>query len=187
MTFEEVKSPEELMNYLDENIEFGVIDENGIKHNDSNSDEFQLVCDTQWKTRSVKQILKDGVGHCYDQVEIEREWFQSHGFTIKTFWISAYQQGVENSGFSHTYLIYKDQDKWKIFEHSDYANKGIHVFDKIKDAVKWQAEKQIKFASSIIIPKKKYSVCIKEYIKPLNNLSMQEYITFIDNSLDYEL
>ena len=89
MTFQEVKTPEQLMIYLDQYFQYGVIDNNGNKYYDSNSDEFQLICDTQWKLRSVNEMLKDGVGHCYDQVEIERDWFIKKGFEVKTFWISA--------------------------------------------------------------------------------------------------
>lgn len=187
MTFQEVKTPDQLMTYLDQNFEYGVIDNNGNSHCDSNSDEFQIICDTQWRLRSVEEMLKDGVGHCYDQIEIEREWFIQNGFQVKTFWISAYQEEVENSGFSHTYLIYKDNGVWKLFEHSDFSNRGIYTFKSIEEAVKWQAKHQIKFAESCIKPLKQYTVRIKEYNKPPVNVNMQEYLQFIDKSKDYVL
>lgn len=187
MTFQEVNTPEQLMIYLDQYFQYGVIDNNGNKYYDSNSDEFQLICDTQWKLRSVNEMLKDGIGHCYDQVEIERNWFTKKGFEVKTFWISAYQEKIENSGFSHTYLIYQDNGVWKLFEHSDFSNRGIYTFKTIKDAVKCQAEHQIKFAESCVKPLKQYTTCIKEYNKPPVNVNMQEYLEFIDNSKDYLL
>ena len=130
MSFNSIKTPNELMSFLDHNFEYGVIDNNGNKVYDSNSVEFQMICNNQWKLRSVQEMLKDQIGHCYDQVEIEREWFVDKGYEIKTFWISAYQEEIENSGFSHTYLIYKDKDCWKLFEHSDFFNKGIYEFIK---------------------------------------------------------
>lgn len=187
MTFQEVKTPEQLMIYLDQYFQYGVIDNNGNKYYDSNSDEFQLICDTQWKLRSVNEMLKDGVGHCYDQVEIERDWFTKKGFEVKTFWIAAYQEEIENSGFSHAYLIYKDSGEWKLFEHSDFSNRGIHIFKSVNDAVKCQAEHQIEFAESCIKPIKKYTTCIKLFNKPPVNVNMQEYLEFIDNSKDYVL
>lgn len=175
------------MAYLNQNFEYGVIDNNGNKHCDSNSDEFQIVCNTQWKLRSVEEMLKDGVGHCYDQVEIERNWFTKNDFQVKTFWISAYQEEIENSGFSHTYLIYKDNDVWKLFEHADASSRGIYAFKTIRDAVKWQSEHQIKFAESCIKSLSQYTTCIKEYSKPPINVNMQEYLQFIGNSKDYVL
>ena len=187
MKYKNVKTPEDLMQFLDEHIEYGVIDKNGNKFFDSNSDEFQNACLNSWKTKNVKQIIQDGVGHCYDQVEIEREWFESNNYSFKTFWISAYQEGIENSGFSHTYLIYKDKNSWKLFEHSDYFNKGIHIFKTLKEAVTWQAKRHISFAEKQIKPKNKYSVCIKQYTKPNYGISMEQYIEFIMRQKDYHI
>ena len=187
MTFEEVKSPEQLMLYLDHTLEYGVIDDCGNKYYDSNSDEFQNACNHDWKLRSVECILQDGVGHCYDQVEVEREWFTKNGYQIKTFWISAYQEEIENSGFSHTYLIYKDDNAWKLFGHSDFFNRGIYKFDSVQDAVRWQADNQIKLAAKYVKPRTKYVVCIKEYSKPPINVNMEEYLHFMENSKDYDI
>ena len=185
MSFENVNTPEELMDYFDRNFQFGVIDNCGNKHIDSNSDSFQYICDNEWKLRSVEEILNAGIGHCYDQVEIERRWFEEHGYPVKTFWISAYQEGVENSGFCHTYLMFKSDNLWHIFEHSDYFNKGIHKFNSIREAVAWQAEMQIKNAETNIKPINKYITCIKEYQKPPVNINMSEFLDHIENADDY--
>lgn len=187
MKIQNIKTPEDLMLYLDKNISYGVIDKNGNKFFDSNSDNFQKACFADWKTKPTKQILEDGVGHCYDQVEIEREWFTLKDYKIKTFWISAYQEEIENSGFSHTYLIYKDRNNWFVFEHSDYFNKGIHKFKTLREAVTWQAQKHVSFAESQIKPKIKYSVCIKEFSKPPFNLNMEQYLNFIMTQKDYNV
>ena len=183
--FQNIKTPEQLMMYLDENFEYGVIDNNGNIFRDSSSDTFQEVCEKQWMLRSVEEILNGGIGHCYDQVEIEREWFTQNGFEVKTFWISAYQPEIENSGFSHTYLIYKAGENWNLFEHSDFSNKGIYTFKSINDAVKWQAEHQIDTATKYIKPVKEYITCIKEFTKPPININMEEYLQFINNSKNY--
>lgn len=102
------------MKYLDTNFQYGVIDNNGNKFFDSDSKQFQQICTSYWKLRPVKQLLKDKLGHCYYQVEIEREWFEKNGYEVKTFWISAYQKEIENSGLSHTYLVYKENNSWKL-------------------------------------------------------------------------
>ena len=182
--FDLIENPKQLMQYLDKHFEYGVIDKCGNKHTDSNSDDFQNACNNDWRVRSVKQMLKDGVGHCYDQVEIERQWFEDNGFKVKTFWISAYQEGIDNSGFSHTYLLFEDNQKWCLFEHSDFANRGIHAFNSVEDAIRWQACKQIKFASNCIKPKECYSVCIKQYEKPAVGLDMGQYLDFVNKGQD---
>lgn len=46
MTFQEIKTPEELMSFLDQNIKYDIIDNNDIPYYDSNSEKFQGVCKT---------------------------------------------------------------------------------------------------------------------------------------------
>lgn len=179
-----IKTPKQLMQFLDENFEYGVVDKHGNRLTNSDSDEFQLACNNDWKVRSVDQMLEEGIGHCYDQVEIERKWFEDNGFQVKTFWISAYQEGIENSGFSHTYLLFADGAKWKLFEHSDFSNRGIYEFDTIEDAIRWQANKQIEFATSRIKPTSRYLVCIKQYKKPPIGIDMGQYLDFVTNGQD---
>lgn len=185
MTFQEIKTPQQLMRYFDENFEYGVVDNSGKKFFNSDTDEFQKICNEQWRLRPANQILRDEIGHCYDQVEVEREWFVKNGYEIKTFWISAYQEGVENSGFSHSYLLYKTNYGWNLFEYADISNRGTHKFKNVADAVEWQASQQIKFAESRIKPVDKYVVCIKQYEKPPVGIDMQQFLAFINNSPDY--
>ena len=187
MLFKKVKTPEQLMDYLNNNFEYGVIDNFGNKFYDSNSNEFQEICNTQWKLRSVEKMLQDKIGHCYDQVEIERMWFLKNNYKVKTFWICTYQENVEDSAFCHSYLLFKDGNYWKLFEHSDYFNRGIHKFKTIKQAVAWQKEQHIKFATSIIKPKKKYISCIKEFATPPENINMQEYLSYVETFEDYNM
>ncbi len=187
MTFDKVNSPKQLMQFLDENINYGVIDKDGNIYNDSSSDDFQKVCFTDWQTKDIESIISSGIGHCYDQVEIQRQWFCDNGYKVYTFWISAYQEGIPNSGFSHTYLVYQQGGKYYYFEHADCCNKGIYQFDSLLDAVKFQANNQIKYATSCIKPKDKYSVCIKLFDEPPIGLDMMGYLDFVNSCKDYNI
>ena len=180
-----IKTPEELMEYLNENFEYGVLDNKRNKYTNSDTDEFQNVCNNDWKLRTVNEMLNDGVGHCYDQVEIERFWFESRGYLVKTFWVCAFQQGIDNSGFSHSYLIYKENGLWKLFEHSDYFNRGIYTFKSIKDAILWQAKNQIITATKSVKPQKEYVTCVKEFTQPPVGIDMNGYIEFVNAFEDY--
>lgn len=181
MSIDDVKTPKELMEFLNKNIKYGVIDRKGNRLYDSSKQEFQNACKTVWKTRSVFQILKEGIGHCYDIVEIERFWFEKNGYIAKTIWISAYQQDIENSGFAHTYLLFKENEKWNLFEFADYKNKGIYEFNSVDEAIEWQKNKQIEFAKSYVKPVEKYDVAIYEYEKPKIGLTMNGFLTYIEN------
>lgn len=179
MLYDEVRTEKELMLFLDENIKYGFINQNNEVLLDSSDDNFQKICMEQWRLRDVFEIIKSGVGHCYDQVEIERDWFSKHNFEFKTIWISAYQKDIENSGFSHSYLIYFDKQKWNLFEHSDFTNKGFFSFKTFEEAVKFQAMKQIQYAENQMKPKVKYDTFITEFDKPKTGLTMYQYHKFV--------
>lgn len=184
MRYNEISTPSELMQFLDAEFQYGVIDKQGNRLLDSNSTEFQNACNHDWTLRSVSQMLKDKIGHCYDQVEIERDWLESHGYKVKTFWVCAF--GLGKAGYSHAYLLYKDKKKWCLFEHANIFCKGIYSFNSLSAAIKFQANQQIEYANS----QKEapcYELCIKEFTKPSAGLTMQEYLAFIDKSKDYYL
>lgn len=185
MQYNKIQTPEELLKFMDENIEYGVIDKHNKKITDGESEEFQITCNTYWTLNEPLKILELGVGHCYDQVEIERKWFSDHKYNFKTIWISAYQQNVEDSGFCHSYLIFEKDNKWNIFEHSDYSHRGIYSFDTIDEAIKFQANNQIEYASSCVKPLDKYSVCIKIFDTPPTYCTMNQYLKHINDSEDY--
>jgi len=175
------------MLYLNENFEFGVIDKLGNKYFDSNSNEFESICKTQWKLRSVDSLLKEGIGHCYDQVEIERDWFLKNVFVIKNFWVSVCQQGEETSRLDHSYLVYKDNNFWKLFEHSDSSNRVILKFNSLRNAVICQTKHPVSLAKEFGLPQKAFSIRRKEYRQPPTNLKMEEFLQFIDKANDYVL
>ena len=184
MHYSEITTPVGLMQFLDTEFSYGVIDKQGNRLIDSNTSAFQNACYRDWTLRPISQMLKERIGHCYDQVEIERDWFESHGYEVKTFWICAFEPG--KAGYSHAYLLYKDKNKWCLFEHANIFCKGIYSFNSLNDAIKFQANQQIEYANS----QKEascYELCIKEFIKPSIGLTMQEYMAFIDAGKEYAL
>ena len=182
-----IKTPQELMKFLDNNITYGVISSTGEIITNSNDVAFQNICNNDWRTQDAQTILQNRIGHCYDQVEIEREWFEINHYNFKTIWILAYQNTVENSGCCHAYLVYEQNNCWHIFEHADFDNKGIHSFKTLNEALRWQAENQKQYASSIVRPQKEYEIVIKEYAKPPKNLSMTQFFEYIDSCPTIEI
>ena len=182
---EDVKTPQELMTFLDKHIEYGIINSNGLKITNSNSEEFAEACNHDWKVRNVNEIISSGVGHCYDQVEVERYWFKNNKYKFKTFWVCVFLKDVENSGFLHTYLVYKEAGNWCLFEHSDFSNRGIYYFSTLKEAVEWQTKKQKAYARSVL-GAGDFRSFVVEFTKPKEGLNMREYIEFVKNCKNFE-
>lgn len=185
--YNKITSPEELLEFMDKNIRYGIKDDNG-KVYEWNMDSFQEACETKWKFKNGINVLKSGYGHCWDQVEIERDWFTKHSYEFKTLFI--FFDNDIAPYVCHTYLVYKDKkdDTWNWFEHADEANKGIHKLATLEDAILAQREAIIKFNQSIGLPITDdiiNTIRIYEYTPPKIGCSNQEYLDNIsDNGCD---
>lgn len=182
MEYKEIKNPKELLNHMSNKIKYGFVDETLKIYNSDNMDEFQIGCKTKWKLSSPKRLIKVGYGNCFDQVELERDWFINNGYEAKTFYIW-FELPYKNSYTTHTYLVYKDREKYYYFEHSDLSNRGIYEFNSYEEAIKYQKNKHILHNKGFnkVREKELESIHIYEYDKPKYGLNFNE---FIDNILE---
>ena len=181
--YHKVSSPEKLLKFMDRYITYGLVDKNN-KVYEWDMDDFQEACQNKWKFKSGIDIIKSGYGHCWDQVEIERDWFKKHNYEFKTLFI--YFESDLAPYVCHTYLVYKDKEKntWNWFEHADENNRGIHQYNTLEDAILAQKEAHIKFNQSIKLPInddiiKTIHIC--EYFPPKLGSSNQEFLDNIFN------
>lgn len=174
MKYEDINTPEELLKYMD-NITYGFISNEGKIYTEPDSDEYK-------KNWYIKGIVQDGegvinshIGTCYDQVELERKWFDEHFYSYKTYFIW-YEHDTDKSLPTHTFLVYKKDNKYYWFEHSFKSNKGIHEFYNLNDLFNTVYEEQNKYMGD-----NKYNNCIRriEYTKPNKNISIEEYLDHI--------
>ncbi len=181
MKYEEVKTPEDLMKFMDEHIEYGFVTPSGKVYTTEDDEAFEYGVKNAWRVQDAKTIIEGRYGHCYDQVEVEREWFSSHGYEVKTYYILFYLEDVDHPYTTHTYLVFKDGEKYRLFEHSDFPNKGIWDFTSEKDAIYKQMEWHLK-SNNRIKPLTKdviESLHVYEYEKPEVGLDMYEFTDFV--------
>ena len=137
----DLNTPEELLDFMKNNFNYGYLGKNGKTHayNDHN---FKSDWLEQYVLESKDDILKTLYGTCWDEVEFERDWFESRGYEIKTFYEMVYLD-YTNPYPTHSFLVFKDNDKWYWFEHSFRDNLGIHRFDTINELLKYEYGKYL--------------------------------------------
>lgn len=188
MKYDEINNPKELFNFMEENIKYGIYGTNHKIYDNfssSNSSEFQIACQKYYALCDTKRLLKHHYGVCWDQVEFEREWFLKHNFKVKTYFIWFYFDSSTNNYMTHTFLIYKGDNKYYLFEHSDYKNRGIYEFSNIYDAISYAKDYFIndnreygnKMDDDIL-----NHLEIIEYEKPKSLISSSQFLTLILNS-----
>ena len=123
-SFEElnIKSPEELMSWMDDNITYELVDD---EYSNSNG----------VPTKTAEEVLETKTGHCAEQSYLEKEVLDLLG--IESFLVmvkennSKKEYGAEGS--AHVFLVYKDEnDNFCWFEHSMQHAKGIHKYTSLE-------------------------------------------------------
>lgn len=131
-SFNDLKTPEELMTYMDENIEFGWIDKTGNKHynNIKNLRKNYLIC-------SVDEIIKYGLGLCIEQAKLEKYFFDKNKIENKIYCFRYYEDSKNyNKDIKlHCFTLYKENNSWYYFEHTSINNNGIHKYSSVEEAL----------------------------------------------------
>lgn len=141
MKYEEVNTPEELLEFMCDNFSYGINVNNKI-YDMSNKKEFNEIFSKYW-TFNKSNLLETKYGVCWDFVELERDWFKSHNYNFETIFIW-FEFDYPNTYSTHTYLIYEDNGYFNLFEYSDTSSRGIHKFNTREEAIKYQKQIHIK-------------------------------------------
>lgn len=175
-----LKSPEDLLEYMNENITYGFIGRNGKKYYDMFSEEWNDWY-KQYFVQSGEDVLKSKIGTCWDQVELERLWFKQNGYNIHTFFMW-FELNRKNDLPSHTFLIYEKDNKYCWFENAFESERGIHKFNSIKEAIENVKSKQISYTKLNypgVTDHDIKSLVVYEYFKPLNHLGVDDYLKYV--------
>jgi hypothetical protein len=179
MTFDKINNPNDLLEYMKYNIKYGFLGKNGKKYYDQNSNEWNDWSE-QCIVQSGEEVIESKIGTCWDQVELERLWFDKYNYTIRTFFIW-FEVGRENDLPTHTFLLFEREGKWYWFENSFAKYSGIHEYNSVDEAIEDIKNKQIDFASynKDFREEDKNTLECYEFTKPISHLGVDDYIDFV--------
>ncbi len=167
----------EIMDLMKE-IEYGWIDKNNNKHSivdESYSDNYTL--------QSPNEVIKNKIGVCWDQVELERYYFKGNDWNVKTYFLVHYDS---NKCPTHTFLTFEKNNKYYWFEHSWERFRGIHEYKSLKDLLFDIRNKFIKYEldNDYVVE----NLVLHEYKKPKYHISVQEFYNHCDYGtyIDFE-
>lgn len=166
----------EILTLMD-NIEYGWVD----TLNHSHDREFELMF-TNYHLQTPQEIIKNKVGVCWDQVELERFYFKPHTMNTKTFFIVHYDN---NECPTHTFLTYEKDNKYYWFEHSWEVHRGIHEYPSLDSLLKDVRSKFI--IHELNNNYNSNNLVIYEYSKPKYHLSVTEFISHCEQGIKISL
>lgn len=181
MKYEDVNTPEELLRFMQSNIHYGFVDDDDEIYTPSMVDFNDKVL-KYWHISKEDRLLSSGYGNCFDQVELERAWFQKNGYSYKTFFVW-FELDYENPYVMHSYLVYENDGKFYYFENADDKNRGIKEFDTYLDAVEYQMKKHLILNNEIkpLAKNEIESIHVYEYNSIKENV---DFYGFIDTILE---
>ncbi len=180
--YNELKTPEELYEYMCDNFEYGYLDkDNNIHHyDDPNYDDLDWY--NIYMLENEKDILESGVGTCFDMTELERDFLERNGYKVYTYF-EMILLDYDNPYPMHSFLVYEDNNKYCYFEFSDYKNRGIHKYDNIIELLN---DARIRFMKNQeeydIKEEEKSKYIINQFEKVKEHASEEEYINHVVNS-----
>lgn len=183
-----IKTPEELLEFMDNNINYGYLGKNNKVYYFGDVD-FDKDWYNEYILESKDDILKTGIGNCFDQTELERCWFLENDYEIKTVFVMV-NLDYENNYPTHAFLCYKNKDNngWNYFENADFDNRGIHPFTSFNELIKYQLSKYKSFLGTFDIKDDELDkIVIKVFSKPNEHLSAKDYLDFVLSSIDMDI
>jgi hypothetical protein len=108
------------------NIEYGWVDKNNVKHYKLEPALFSQI----YMLQTPEELLNSKIGVCWDQVELERYYFNKTSLKYNSYDIIY----IDNNNMpNHTFFVYEDNNKFYWFEHAWDKYKGIHEYDNLKN------------------------------------------------------
>lgn len=108
-------------------VTYGWVDVNGIKHKDVDD-----LYATLYRLQAPDSLLISKCGVCWDQVELERYYFTLSNYEFKTYIIVYFK---DDTYPSHTFLIYKKENKYCWLENAYQKYVGIHEYANLNEAL----------------------------------------------------
>lgn len=167
---EQIKSVNELLEFL-KKIDYGYMDlDKNINY------EIKKDFKKKYVLSSPEEVIKNEVGTCYDLVELERVCFKNLGLPFQTYFMVYYES---KRIFTHTFVVYEENEKFYWFEYAWEKHQGIHeymsLFDLLTDVRdKFKDFNKLKFMDLDYL-------CVYKYKKPKFHIGLKDFYKHCEN------
>ena len=177
----DINTPEELLDFMSNNINYGYLGKNGRVYHYDDKD-FDSSWYREYILENSDDLFTNLYGNCWDQVEFERDWFLKNGYEVKTIYEMVHLD-YDNNYPSHSFLVFKDNDYWYWFENSDFNNRGIHKYNSFEELINDEYNRYINYLKTFNITDLELEkIIVREFDKPKEHISASEYLDFVINS-----
>ncbi len=132
LSFDNLKNPRDLMDFMNININYGWVDVYGNKHI-NRLDGFR----ENYRINSLEEVLETGLGTCIEQAMMIKAFFDRMGIDNRLYCHRSYEteDNFDEEVRMHCFILFKHNDMWYHFEHANRPKRGIHRYKSIDEAL----------------------------------------------------
>lgn len=173
MNLEDIKTPEDILKFMSENIKYGWLDINNEVHL-WNMQNFRKL----YRTSTIDEVLECKCGTCIEQVYLMHKLLEMINIPSKMFCTRIYEdenyEDLESEEHMHCFVLYYLNGIVYQIEHPNFDKKGIYEFENEDVAIDSINTYYTQLSGSII-----RNVTQFYEVKP--NLSFKEFNIYINN------
>lgn len=177
MNFKNIKNPQDILDFMNENIKYGWIDIYGNEHINTMK-EFRRI----YRTSSLEEVLEHGMGICIEQVYLMSKLLSMINIPNKMFCTRIYEgndfNNLDEEEHMHCFVLYYLDGKVYQIEHPNLQKIGIYEFNSLEDAIETINNYYIQLSGGVYRD-------VTEFFEVEPNLTFKEFNNYI-NGLDQE-
>ena len=175
MTINDIKTPEDILEFMNENIRYGWLDINGKEHIKTMK-EFRRL----YRTSSIDECLEHKLGVCTEQVYLMHILLDKINIPNKMFCTRIYESedfnDLDSDEHMHCFVLYYLNNKVYQIEHPNFERVGIYEFNSEEEAIYEINKIYVEMSGGYPRP-------VTEFFNVEEGLSFKEFNNYI-NSLD---
>lgn len=181
MKIEDIKSPQDILTFMKEHIEYGWLDIEKNQHIKTMKN-FRK----EYRTQSVEETLKNGFGCCIEQVYLMHYLLDKLNITNKMFCCRIYEpdnySNIEEEEHMHCFILYYQNSKVYHIEHPNFEKIGIYEFNTEKEAIDTIVNYYVKLSGGNERPTTQFfdvpvGISFKEFNNYINSLDIDKILT----------
>lgn len=173
---EEIKTPEDILVWMEDNIQYGWLDTEGKRHIDEMKNFRKL-----YRTMSIEEILKEKIGTCIEQVWLMKVLLDRIDMPNKMFCCRVFESDdfhdMDAEGHMHCFVLFFRDNRCYHLEYPAYKNKGIWKYDTEQEALKVITDHYIKLRGGKESP-------TTEFFEVPYGCSFQEFNCYINSLME---
>lgn len=179
MDINKIKTPEDILQYFEEHIEYGWLDYKMEKHLMTLKDFRKL-----YRTVSIEDTINYGLGTCVEQVHLMHYLFDKINIPNKMFCCRIYEpdeyNNLEEEEHMHCFLLYYFKGKVYHLEHPNFTRTGIYEYNSEDEAISAIVNYYIELRGGKESPTKEFfdvpvGLTFQEFNAYINNLNTKSY------------